>query len=63
MYLKSVGYTETILFPTNGNALNVQSLNIGKPDNNHRKDVVSRQPISVIIGHPDKKLLPTYLNV
>ena len=30
--LKSVGYTDTVLFPTIGNAVNVQSPDIGKPD-------------------------------
>jgi hypothetical protein len=62
MHLKSVGYTDTVLFPTIGNAENVQSPDIGKLDIYCRKDWVSRQPISVIFGHPDKKLLPTYLN-
>jgi hypothetical protein len=62
MHLKSVGYTHTVLFLTIGNAVNVQSPDIGKPDIYCRKDWVSRQPISVIIGWPDKKLLPTYLN-
>jgi hypothetical protein len=62
IHLKSVGYTDTVLFPTIGNAVNVQSLDIGKPDIYRRKDYVSRQPTSVIFGHPDKKLLPTYLN-
>jgi hypothetical protein len=57
MHLKSVGYTDTVLFPTIGNAVNVQS-----PDIYRSKDYVSPQPISVIFGHPDKKLLPTYLN-
>ncbi len=32
MHLKSVGYTDTVLFLTIGNAVNVQSLDIGKPD-------------------------------
>ena len=32
MHLKSVGYTDTVLFPTIGNAVNVQSPDIGKPD-------------------------------
>jgi hypothetical protein len=32
MDLKSVGYTDTVLFPTIGNAVNVQSPVIGKPD-------------------------------
>jgi hypothetical protein len=54
--------TNTVLFPTIGNVVNVQSPDIGKPDIHCKKDWVSRQPISVIIGHPDKKLLPTYLN-
>jgi hypothetical protein len=62
MHLKSGGYMDTVLFRTIGNAVNVQSLDIGKSDIYCRKDYVSRQPISVIIGHPDKKLLPTYLN-
>ena len=62
MRLKSVGYTDTVLFPTIGNAVNVQSPDIGKPDIYGRKDQVSRQPISVIISNMDKKLLPTYLN-
>jgi hypothetical protein len=48
MHLKSLGYTGTVLFPTIGNMVNVQSTDIGKPD--------SRQPISVIIGNTDKKL-------
>jgi hypothetical protein len=38
MHLKSVGYTDTLLFPTIGNAVNVQSPDIGKPDIYHRKD-------------------------
>ncbi len=53
---------DTVLFPTIGNAVNVQSPDIGKLDIYRRKDLESRQPISVIFGHPDKKLLPTYLN-
>jgi hypothetical protein len=32
MHLKSVGYADTVLFPTIGNAVNVQSPDIGKPD-------------------------------
>jgi hypothetical protein len=55
MHLKSVGYMYTVRFPTIGNALNVQSLDIGKPDIYCRKDKVSRQLISVIIGNTDKK--------
>jgi hypothetical protein len=62
MHLKSVGSTDTVFFPTIGNVLNVQSPDISKPDIYGRKDWVSRQQILVIIGHPDKKLLPTYLN-
>ncbi len=62
MHIKSVGYTDTVLFLTIGNAVNVQSPDIGKLDIYCRKDQVSRQPISVIIGNTDKKLLPTYLN-
>ncbi len=62
MHLKSVGYTDTVLCPTIGNAINVQSPDIGNPDIYCRKDKVSRQPIPVIIGNTDKKLLPTYLN-
>jgi hypothetical protein len=38
MHLKSVGYMDTVLFPTIGNALNVQLLDIGKPDIYRRKD-------------------------
>jgi hypothetical protein len=39
MYLKSVGYMDTVLFPTIGNAENVQSPDIGiKPDIYRRKD-------------------------
>ncbi len=38
MHLKSVGYTDTVLFPTIGNAANVQSPYIGKPDIYRRKD-------------------------
>ncbi len=53
---------DTVLCPTIGNALNIQSPDIGKPDIYRRKDQVSRQPILVIIGNTDKKLLPTYLN-
>jgi hypothetical protein len=30
MHLKSVGCTDTVLFPTIGNAINVQSPDIGK---------------------------------
>jgi hypothetical protein len=62
MHLKSVGYTDTVLFPTISNAVNVQSPDLGKLDIYRRKDWVSRQPISVIFGHPDKNLLPNYLN-
>jgi hypothetical protein len=62
MHLKSVGYTDAVLFPTIGNAVNVQSPDIGKLDIYCRKDKVSRQPILVIIGNTDKKLLLTYLN-
>jgi hypothetical protein len=54
MHLKFAGYTDTVLFPTIGNAVNVQSPGIGKPNIYHRKDKVS--PISVIFGHPDKKV-------
>ncbi len=32
MHLKPVGYTDTVLFPTIGNAVNVQTPDIGKPD-------------------------------
>ncbi len=53
---------ETLLFPTVGNAVNVKSPDISKPENYHRKDWVSRQPTLVIIGHPDKNLLASYLN-
>jgi hypothetical protein len=56
MHLKSVGYTDTVLYPTNGNAVNVQSPDIGKPEIYHRKDLVSQQPISVIFGHSDKTI-------
>jgi hypothetical protein len=38
MHLKSVGYTDTVLFPTIGNAVNVQSPDIGRPDIYRRKD-------------------------
>jgi hypothetical protein len=38
MHLKSVGYTDTVLFPTIGNAVNVQSPDIGKPDIYRSKD-------------------------
>ncbi len=38
MHLKSVGYTDTVLFPTIGNAVDVQSLDIGKPGIYRRKD-------------------------
>jgi hypothetical protein len=62
MHLNSVGYTDTVLCPTIGNAVNIHSPEIGKPDIYCRKDQVSRQPISVIIGNTDKNLLPTYLN-
>ncbi len=62
MHLKSVGSTDTVHFPIIGNAVNVQSPDIGKPDIYRRNYLVSRQKIPVIIGHPDKKLLPTYLN-
>jgi hypothetical protein len=62
MHLKSVGYTDLVFCPSIGNAANIQSLDIGKPDIYCRKDLVSLQPISVIIGNTDKKLLPTYLN-
>ncbi len=33
-----VGYTDTVLFPTIGNAVNVQLSDIGKPDIDRRKD-------------------------
>jgi hypothetical protein len=38
MYLKSVGYADTLLFPTIGIAVNVQLPDIGKPDVYRRKD-------------------------
>jgi hypothetical protein len=38
MHLKSVGYTDKVLFPTIGNAVNVQLLDIGKPDVYRTKD-------------------------
>jgi hypothetical protein len=38
MHLKSVGYTDTVLFPTIGNAVNVLWPDISKPDIYHRKD-------------------------
>jgi hypothetical protein len=38
MHLKSLGHTDTVLFPTIGNAVNVQLLDIGKPDIYCRKD-------------------------
>jgi hypothetical protein len=38
MHLKSVGYIGTVLFPTIGNTVNVQSPDIGKPDIYCRKD-------------------------
>ncbi len=34
---KAVGYTDAVLFPTTGNAVNVQSPVIGKPDMYRRK--------------------------
>jgi hypothetical protein len=61
MYLKSVGYTDTVLFPNIGNAANVQLPDIGMPGIYHRKNEVSRQLISGIFDHTDKKLLATYL--
>jgi hypothetical protein len=36
-HLKSAGYTDTVLFPTIANAVNVQSPDIGKPDIYRRK--------------------------
>ncbi len=53
---------DTILFLTISNAVNVQSPDIGKLDICCRKDKVSRQPILVIFGNPNQKLLATYLN-
>jgi hypothetical protein len=38
MYLKSVGYRDTVLFTAIGNAVNVQSPDFGKPDIYRRKD-------------------------
>jgi hypothetical protein len=38
MHLKSVGYTDTVLFRTIGNAVNVQLPDIGMPDIHRRKD-------------------------
>jgi hypothetical protein len=38
MHLKSVGYTDTALFPNIFNAVNIQSPDIGKPDIYRRKD-------------------------
>jgi hypothetical protein len=35
---KSVGYMDTVLFLTIGNAIDVQSPDIGKQDSYHRKD-------------------------
>ncbi len=54
MNLHPVGYTDTVLFPTIGNAANVQLPDIGKPDINCRKYEVCRQPISVIFGLKEK---------
>ncbi len=48
MHLKAVGYTDAVLFLTIGNAVNVQSPVIGKPDMYRRKYQVSRQPIVFI---------------
>jgi hypothetical protein len=53
MHLKSVGYTDTVLCPTIGNAINVQLPDIGNPDIYCRKDKVSRQQFLVIIGNTD----------
>jgi hypothetical protein len=47
-------YMDTVRFPTIGYAVNVQWLDIGKPDIYHGKDELSWQPILVIIGHPEK---------
>jgi hypothetical protein len=38
MHLKYVGYADTVLFPTIGNAVNVQPPDIGKPDIYGRKE-------------------------
>jgi hypothetical protein len=38
MHLKSKGYTDKVHFPTIGNAVNEQLLDIGKPDIYSRKD-------------------------
>jgi hypothetical protein len=38
MHLKSVGYTDTVLFPIINNAVNVQLPDIGKLNIYHRKD-------------------------
>jgi hypothetical protein len=38
MNLKSVGYADTVLFPTIGHAVNVQLPDIGKLDIYRRKD-------------------------
>ncbi len=62
MQLKPVGYMDTVLFPTIGNVVTEQSLDISQQDIYRKKDEVSRQPILPIIGHPDKILLSTYLN-
>jgi hypothetical protein len=54
---------DTVLFPTIGKEADVLSPYIGKSDNPLQKKVqVSRPPISIFIGHPDKNLLQTYLN-
>jgi hypothetical protein len=38
----AVGYTDTVFFPNIGNAVNVHSPDIGKPDIYRRKYEVSR---------------------
>ncbi len=62
LHLKFIGYTDTVRFPSTGKAGDVLSPYFGKSDIYPRKVQVSRQPISIFIGHPDKNLLPTYLN-
>ncbi len=42
---------DTVLFPTNGNAVNVKTPDISKPDIYRRKDKVNQQPILVILDN------------
>jgi hypothetical protein len=51
MHKKSIGYTDTVLFPSFGKAGYVLLPYIGKADIYHIIVDVSWQPISIFVGH------------